>query len=125
VLVRLLDSPMAILFVCVLIVTLASALSKWFILPLVGIEWPFRRVSAPLRFSLLSITVLIAAVAGVLGLLRDSPDASLCALVIVSVSWLTVVRYVAFRRSVSDRSRRTLSTMLSEREQNGELRDKH
>jgi hypothetical protein len=100
-----------------LIIALASALTKWIILPAFGIEWPFRRVQVPLRFSLLSIIVLIALVAVVLGLLRDSRDASLVGLVMVIVVWSTVVRYLAFRRSLSDRSRQSLTTMLSKKEE--------
>ena len=107
---------MAIIVFCMLTVTLASVLTKWFLMPLLGIEWPFRRVSVPWRFSLLSIIVLIAVTAVVLALFRDAPDVSIVSLVIVIVVWLTIVRYIAFRRSVSDQSHRTLSTMLSEKE---------
>jgi hypothetical protein len=114
--VRLLDSPMAIILVCILIVALASVLTKWFILPLLGLEWPFRRVSAPWRFSLQSIIVLIAVSAIVLALLRESRDASLVGLMMVLVVWLTVVRYIALRQSLSDRSRRQFSTMLGDKE---------
>jgi hypothetical protein len=91
-----------------------SMLVKWLVLPAMGLPWPFRRVSIPWRFSLFSVTVLVALAAIVLALFRDSLDATLLSLSLVLAVWLTVVRYLAFRRSVSDRSQRALTTMLDE-----------
>src|SRR2546422_344300 len=109
------ESPAVILLGGILLVAFISVVAKTIILPLLGIDWPFRPVRAPWRFSLLSVTVLVALAAAVLGLLRDSPNAALFGLAIVLVTWLTVVRYVAFRRALADRSHRELATMLQAR----------
>jgi hypothetical protein len=106
------QSPAAVLLGGILLVAFVSVVTKTIILPLLGIDWPFRPVKAPWRFSLLSITLLVALAAVVLGLFRDFPDLALVGLAIVLVAWLTVIRYVAFRRALADRSHRQLAMML-------------
>jgi hypothetical protein len=110
------QSPAVIVLGAIMFVALISMVTKTIILPLLGIAWPFRRIKAPWRFSLLSMTLLVVMAALVFGLLRDYPDFALLGLAIVLILWLTVIRYVAFRRQLADRSQRQLATMLPPRE---------
>jgi hypothetical protein len=106
------QSPFAILLAAILLVALVAAVTKRILLPMLGIEWPFRPVRIPWRFSLLSVTVLIVVTAAVLGLLREAPDAAVASVVVVFGVWLTVVRYMWFRQSLADRTNRQFSEAL-------------
>src|SRR5262245_37104902 len=108
----LIQSPIWIVLSAILLTAVVSVVTRAIILPHLGIEWPFRRVKVPWRFSLFSILVLVALTALVLGLLHDSSDLAFVILTILLVIWLTVVRYFAFRRDLADRSKRALATML-------------
>ena len=116
-----LESPAAIAMCAILFVALVSIVVRAFVLPLLGIEL-FRRVRLPWRFSLLSLVVLVLLAALVLGFLRDLPDLALLGFVVVLVVWHTVVRYVAFRRDLADRSCREMARILGARERGKEAR---
>jgi hypothetical protein len=109
-------SPVVIFLACILIIACVSALTRMVILPLLGIQWPFSRVKVPWRFSLSSVTVLVGLCAGVLGFLRDSPEAAFVAMALVTMVWFTVVRFLGFRRDLAQRRRQEFASAIEAKE---------
>ena len=74
-----------------------------------------RPVRVPWRFSLGALAVLIALMGGIFGLLRDSPVAAMDAALVVLFLWISVARFLEFRRSVAERRDKKLAATLTER----------
>jgi hypothetical protein len=109
------ESPYVIVLACILSIALISVLVRALLLPLFGISWPRARVRFPWRFSLLALTVLVVLAACTFAILRELPGAAAIGFGLVLVGWLTVVRYVGFKQSLTERRHKEFAATIAER----------